>query len=73
LPLGAPSTFHLCKTIVLENTAWDPALGAGPGGGGGEEEGGGGGEGEVFPTNSQYYGVIVQYQAKLHADKVREM
>ena len=56
---------------MLENTAWDPALGAGPGGG--EEEGGGGGEGEVFPTNSQYYGVIVQYQAKLHADKVREM
>jgi len=54
---------------VLENTAWDPVLGAGPGRGAGEGVGGEG-EGEAFPTNSQYYGVIVQYQAKLHADKV---
>ena len=59
--LEAPSTFHLCKTIVLQNTAWD----AGLLGGGASSDGS-----EEFPTNAQFYAVIVQYEAKLHADKV---
>lgn len=58
--LDAPSTAHLCKTIILENTAWDPGLG--------EEMSGV--TGECYPTNAQFYAVIVQYEAKLHADKV---
>ena len=58
--LEAPSTAHLCKTIILENTAWDAGLGKGALG---ETE-------EGFPTNARYYGIIVQYEAKLHADKV---
>jgi hypothetical protein len=39
--IGAPSIFHLCKTIVLENTAWDSST-AGVGDDG-------------FPLNAQFY------------------
>lgn len=49
--LSAPSTAHLCKTIILENTVCTMP--------------------DCFdPNNSRYYGVVVQYEARLHADKL---
>ena len=48
--LGAKSTHHLCKSIVMENTRVDS---------------------DVDPGMSKYWMVIVQYTARLHADKLR--
>jgi len=49
--LGAPSTYHLCKTIVMENTAYDE----------------GSAKDAYYP---KYVAVIVQYEARLNAEKV---
>jgi Uncharacterized conserved protein len=49
--LKAPSTYHLCKTIVMENTGYD----------------------ESFANDKFYFkhvAVIVQYEARLNAEKV---
>lgn len=49
--LGAPSTYHLCKTIIMENTAYDESS-------------------SNDPYNPKYVAVIVQYEARLNAEKV---
>jgi prolyl-tRNA editing enzyme YbaK/EbsC (Cys-tRNA(Pro) deacylase) len=49
--LQAPSTFHLCKTIIMENTAYDETASKDP----------------FYP---KHVAVIVQYEARLNAEKV---
>lgn len=49
--LKAPSTFHLCKTIVMENTAYNQKF-------------------AHEPYYFQYIAVVVQYEAKLSAEKI---
>jgi prolyl-tRNA editing enzyme YbaK/EbsC (Cys-tRNA(Pro) deacylase) len=47
--LGAKSTHHLCKSIVMENTRVEDGV----------------------PDIAKYWMVVVQYTARLHADKLR--
>ena len=49
--LGAPSTYHLCKTIIMENTAYDESAAADP----------------WYP---RHIAVIVQYEARMNAEKI---
>jgi prolyl-tRNA editing enzyme YbaK/EbsC (Cys-tRNA(Pro) deacylase) len=49
--LQAPSTYHLCKTIIMENTAYDESASK-----------------DVFYP--KYIAVIVQYEARLNAEKI---
>mmetsp|Transcript_8803 Transcript_8803/g.14999 ORF Transcript_8803/g.14999 Transcript_8803/m.14999 type:complete len:221 (+) Transcript_8803:60-722(+) len=55
--LKAKSTFHLCKTIVMENKNYvhDPSS-----------------ESEFNITNSRYYCIVIQYEHKLDAEKLRD-
>jgi len=52
--LDAPSTFHLCKTIVMENTSFNPAY---------ADE----------PYYFKHLCVVVQYEAKLNAEKLMKI
>ena len=54
--LRTPSTFHLCKTIVMENKnfAKDDS------------------SNDFDITNSRYYCIVIQYEHKLDAEKLRD-
>jgi hypothetical protein len=55
--LKAASTFQLCKTIVMENKNFVQESTA---------------TDELDITNSRYYCIVIQYEHKLDADKLRD-
>ena len=55
--LSAPSTFHLCKTIIMQNTRHEDGLASFP-------------EAETDPTYPKYVIVITQFEAKLSSQKI---
>ncbi|EFN50638.1 hypothetical protein CHLNCDRAFT_28906, partial [Chlorella variabilis] len=66
--VGAASVHHLCKSIVMENTRAHPSGGRLPGAGGAAVR-------RLTdcsdPNNSKYYLVVIQYTARLNAEKLK--
>ena len=54
--IKAPSTYHLCKTVVMENKNFVM------------EEG----SHELNIMNSRYYCIVIQYEHKLDGEKLRD-